>query len=349
MQLSSQNLLNLLNFQKDSAEEDYNKKGKQAQVQHDQISLSQQLTYEELKAKRSEILQSPNNPEKEEDYRKTCSFLESNNLIADPEIHQAHQEFINTYHHITSLYLFSNDSGRAKLFIYDTESEREEIKLLEIPEPLDWGSCAVQLPNGELFCYGKNYPTSGITLIIGTDYKARLQPSGESCRFSSAIYFNRSVYCFGGWDENHKSLSLSERFDLDESRWIKLAQMPQIDCYCHSIIFSGNILISGLLSKNLLLYSTDIDSFSQISYDFGKDKRKILINGERIYLIQHSGQIYESEIGDIYEWYLVGKSIIYFYAQVYWVYNKGCIYFGCNGADKNYYKFSLDKTVVTKL
>mmetsp|Transcript_11862 Transcript_11862/g.11910 ORF Transcript_11862/g.11910 Transcript_11862/m.11910 type:complete len:80 (+) Transcript_11862:156-395(+) len=78
--------------------------------------------------------------------------------------------------------------------------------------------------------------------------------------------------------------------------------MPQSDFSCHSIICNGNILISGYKSRNLWLYTVDIDSFSTIPYDFKDDAKKILIKAERLYLIECSicGLIYESEIGDEY-------------------------------------------------
>ncbi|CAG9330133.1 unnamed protein product [Blepharisma stoltei] len=53
---------------------------------------------------------------------------------------------------------------------------------------------------------------------------------------------------------------------------------------CHSIMFNKNILISGRNSRNFLLYSIDIDSFSIIPHEF-TETRKILINAKRMYLL----------------------------------------------------------------
>ncbi|CAG9329508.1 unnamed protein product [Blepharisma stoltei] len=121
--------------------------------------------------------------------------------------------------------------------------------------------------------------------------------------------------------------------------------MPQANFQCNSIMFNGNILISGCWQKNLLLYSIDIDSFSIIPYEFARGKRKILINADRIYLIEcnEGGDIYESEIGSYTNWRPTGKTstINYSVLQVYCTYNEGYIYIGIDGSD--YFKFDLDE------
>ncbi|CAG9325002.1 unnamed protein product [Blepharisma stoltei] len=118
------------------------------------------------------------------------------------------------------------------LIIYDTESGKERMKWLNVPERLDVGTSITQLPNGELFCYG-NSTYSGITLIIDCNFKYRLLPSGKPGWSSSAIYFNRNVYCFGGYDYHCQATYLSSRFDLIKKQWVNLAPMPQADFNCH--------------------------------------------------------------------------------------------------------------------
>ncbi|CAG9319512.1 unnamed protein product [Blepharisma stoltei] len=103
--------------------------------------------------------------------------------------------------------------------------------------------------------------------------------------------------------------------------------MPKADFKCHSVVFNGNILISGWTKKTILLYSVDLNSFSKIPYGFGKFKRKILINIGRLYLIECDGFVYESEVGDEYNWKQIANSIIKFeHWQVHCSYNKGGIY-----------------------
>ncbi|CAG9313485.1 unnamed protein product [Blepharisma stoltei] len=232
--------------------------------------------------------------------------------------------------------------------IYDTENDSKEVRILETPEPLDWGTCIAQLPNGNLFCFGKDYPYSGISLIIDENYRVRQLPSGTPCRCSSAIYFNNSLYCFGG-ENNNRALTLSERFDLNENRWIKLKPLPKADYNCTSVIFNGNIVISGRENKNLLRYSIGSNTFATIPYDFQAEKCKILISAERLYLIEcENGSIYESELSNDTVWRRIGDSIIDYFYQVYLSYNKGGINIA-TGYILNCFKFNLETKRLTKV
>ncbi|CAG9312540.1 unnamed protein product [Blepharisma stoltei] len=75
---------------------------------------------------------------------------------SDPQLNKNFQDCIDTYHKITSLYLLSKDeNSRTNLIIYDTESKREDWKVLTAPEELNYGTCITQLPCGELFVLGK--------------------------------------------------------------------------------------------------------------------------------------------------------------------------------------------------
>ncbi|CAG9323656.1 unnamed protein product [Blepharisma stoltei] len=299
--------------------------------------------------KTAEILSRPNNPELEMDFRATCLSYQNYFSVYDPLLTQAWQDYLNAYQQKASLYNLKRDNDRTNLIIYNTETEsQEEIKILQTPKSLDDGTRITQLPNGKLFCYGSRYPkTSGHAVLIGMNYGVEVLPSGPPCFCSSCIYFNNSVYCFGG--VNRKYLTLSSRFDFDQNRWIQLTPMPKADSSCNSIIYNGNILISGSNNKNLLLYSIDIDSFSTIPYEFAALTRKILINAERLYLIEcDMGSVYESEIGSEMNWRRIKQSIISDYPdQLYCSYNKGGIYIGIYGNE--YFKFDLSKKRLIKL
>ncbi|CAG9333744.1 unnamed protein product [Blepharisma stoltei] len=302
-----------------------------------------------LRNKLAEILSRPNNPELEMDFRATCSELQLNPSLYDPPIMQAYQDYLNAYQQKTSLYNFAYENKRTSLIIYNTETETQEAKALQTPQELDKFTCIAQLPNGKLFCFGNNR-LSRITVLIDRNGGVEVLPSGTRCQQSSCIYFNNSVYCFGGQD-NKGLLTLSCRFDLDQNRWIKLTPMPQADLLCNSIMFNGNILISGYIRRNLCLYSTDIDSFSTIPYKFSNYRRKILINSERLYLIEciKLGKIYESEIGSYMDWTPIGNTsaINCRPVQVYCSYNKGGIYFGIE--EYQYYKFDLNEKRMIEL
>ncbi|CAG9322838.1 unnamed protein product [Blepharisma stoltei] len=129
--------------------------------------------------------------------------------------------------------------------------------------------------------------------------------------------------------------------------------MPKSDYSCSSIIFNGNILISGDYSEYLWLYSIDIDSFSTIPYEFKYNDRKILINAERLYLIECPGyliecrgSIYESEIGSYSNWRRIAESKFNF-NQVFCSYNKGGIYISdIYDSAEEYYFFNLDQKII---
>ncbi|CAG9325351.1 unnamed protein product [Blepharisma stoltei] len=119
--------------------------------------------------------------------------------------------------------------------------------------------------------------------------------------------------------------------------------MPEADENCSSVIFNGNILISGFISKNLLLYSIDIDSFSTFTYEFRAKSIKALISAERLYLIEWPGSIYESEIGSCMDWRLLQDFGIAIPNQVNCLYNKGGIYIYICLERRFYFKFDLNE------
>ncbi|CAG9317907.1 unnamed protein product [Blepharisma stoltei] len=298
-----------------------------------------------LRNKTAEILSRPNNRELERDFRTACSAIQNNSSLHDPLVMQAYQDYLNAYQQKTSLYNIASDYKEDKtyLYIYNTEIKTVEVKNLQRKLRLDQCVGITQLPNGKLF-----YSGSGITILIGVNGGVKVLPPGPFSEDPTCIYFNYSVYCFGiySFGKFTKSgLPLSYRFDLDQNRWIKLSPTPKDGSTWNSIIFNGSILISGCQNRNLFLYSIDIDSFSTIPYEFTEYSRKILINAERLYLIESPGWIYESEIGSYLNWRRIRKSIIKSkFTQVYCVYNKGGIYISTiDRSAREYYYFDLDQ------
>ncbi|CAG9317910.1 unnamed protein product [Blepharisma stoltei] len=301
-----------------------------------------------LRNKTTEILSRPNNRELEIDFRAMCSAIQNNSSLHDPQLMQAYQDYLNAYQQKTSLYNIASDYEEDITYLYIYSTETGEVKKLQTPPQLDSFTYLTQLPNGKLFCVS-NYELSGITMLIGVNGAVEMMLSGTLLPDSPCIYFSNSVYCFGRLTRPY--LSLSIRFDLDQNRWIKLSPMPKADLACNSIIFNGNILISGCQNRNLFLYSIDIDSFSTIPYEFAEYRRKILVNAERLYLIESPGWIYESEIGSYLNWRRIGKSIINSESsQVYCVYNKGGIYISTiYESSREYYYFNLDQKNIIDL
>ncbi|CAG9317872.1 unnamed protein product [Blepharisma stoltei] len=298
-----------------------------------------------LRNKTAEILSRPNNRESEIDFRTTCSAIQNNSY--DPLVMQAYQDYLNAYQQKTSLYNIVRDNEEDRTYLYIYKTETEEVKKIQTTL-ITSITFLTELPNGKLFCFG-NDGSSGTVMLIGENGGVEVLLSGTPSYDSPCIYFKNSVYCFGG--SNQMISSLSMRFDLDQNRWIKLTPMPEADSKCNMIIFNGNILISGRYNKYLLLYSIDIDSFSTIPYWFEGDKKKILVGAERVYLIECSGWIYESEIGSAMNWGRIGKSKINRESsQVYCAYNKGGIYISTVfKLVREYYYFDLDQKTIIDL
>ncbi|CAG9321994.1 unnamed protein product [Blepharisma stoltei] len=311
-------------------------------------SVRQFCELSKLRTKISALLARPNSAKAEKDFRSTVSVYENKTL--DPLIAQAYQEYVKVYHQATSLYRVTpDDDGKNMLLIYDTENEKEEEKELKIPLKLNSVKTITQLPNGELFCFSESNP-----VIIDKKYGFRVLPAGDP-NLEIAIYFDRSVYCFergdrgGGCDDPGV---MSSRFDFDLNRWSKINPIPRMDEKYHGVLFNGNIVISGYWDTDLKLYSIGIDSWSNINYEFGLHKRKILVDSnERLYVIECGGFIYESEVGDMYTWHWLVKSIIAgFYSSIHCSYNKGGFYILTSSvSDREYCKFNLDQKELIEL
>ncbi|CAG9329503.1 unnamed protein product [Blepharisma stoltei] len=113
-----------------------------------------------LRNKSAEILSRPNNPELEMDFRATCSAPLYIPSLYEPPLMQFCQNYLNAYQQGTSLYNIRGDSKRNSLIIYNTETETQQVNILQTPQQLDSCSCITQLPNGKLFCFG-NWLLSG--------------------------------------------------------------------------------------------------------------------------------------------------------------------------------------------
>ena len=129
------------------------------------------------------------------------------------------------YNNIKQITLIEgNANNEVELHTYDLENRIEKTEIINdhFPEQLNSRVCTVQLPNNNLFCYGnrdKNY--SGITFIIerndNNQPKIQLLPAGHPCYASGGVYFNNSVYIFGGFNGSSR-LSLAQKYDLNANK-----------------------------------------------------------------------------------------------------------------------------------
>ncbi|CAG9314951.1 unnamed protein product [Blepharisma stoltei] len=248
------------------------------------------------------------------------------------------------------IYLTEREKTKTKLIIFDSELQKRDFVYIDTPEPLCCFTSITQLPNYELFCFGNWNPLSGITCIIDSKYNVRVLPSGTPCNKAGSVYYQNNVYVFGGSD-NKKDLALAEAYDLVENKWIKLNPLPAPSRRCSCIVYKQNIIITGFNYSKLYSYSIIQNSYTEISSLLVRSGgNKILVSGIfRLFLIESSGAIYESEVGDENNWKKVAISNLSNNPeQIYRAYREGSIYVGFLNTD-GFYKFGLDDKKFEKI
>ncbi|CAG9310790.1 unnamed protein product [Blepharisma stoltei] len=194
------------------------------------------------------------------------------------------------------------------LWVYDIEKDKRENKVISTPEPLSNGTCIVQLPNSELFCYGNSF-FSGISCIIDleTFTVKKLLPYGSPSWCCGAVYYKNCVYFFGGWDKQNYML-FAEKFDLAGNRWLKSPKLPEASSGCSCVLFQECIYICGFFHSKVYKYDLEIESYSNINFPVLCSKMsKLLFSGNsRLYLIQEPGILFESDYGSEYAWSKIG-------------------------------------------
>ncbi|CAG9329959.1 unnamed protein product [Blepharisma stoltei] len=241
--------------------------------------------------------------------------------------------------------LVNRKSNQTRISFYNIENQSFLCKLINTPEPLSEFTCITQLPNNEIFCFGNNYPVSGVTCIINTNLlTCRALVDGKPCYNSSSIYYNRFVYVFGGCDD-YDCLQHAAKYDLSENRWINLTQLPGLALICSCIQFKHKILLSGLGLRSIYSYDPIINSYSVVTnFYLDENALKILILVDsRIYLITQKN-LYQSEFLDEFNWTRISDIYMPHYVQIFKVYGNEGVYVGLNyfGINEgNFYHYCL--------
>ncbi|CAG9310663.1 unnamed protein product [Blepharisma stoltei] len=263
------------------------------------------------------------------------------------------------YEDSQTLYLINKNlelKNKAELSLYNITNFQHSKINIEDYNALTAASCIVQLPNKELFCYGKENPITGITLIIDLNSYTikKILPSGENISQAGILYFQKCVYIFGGLETsaagNFTFSKIVQRFDLTKNRWETLLSIPEQSMNCSVVPFKQRILLAGLSNEeNIFEYDVNLDSFTKIKLESGEDSYKLLIVGNsRVYLFEGWENVWESEIDNEYFWNKIGKidySLIH--AQSYRIRCRENVYLGLiEMNEKNiwcysYYKFEL--------
>ncbi|CAG9318187.1 unnamed protein product [Blepharisma stoltei] len=250
--------------------------------------------------------------------------------------------------------LYLTDKGTnnlTKLIIYDTETRQQEIKLIETPEPLNMFTCIVELPDSKIFCFGSN-PGSGVCYIIDKLQNIQLMPPGTPSRNSGAVYFDNSVYIFGG-AYHQTNLNLAEKFDLIEQRWIKLQQLPTATYNCSCAEMKNNFYISGFHHSIIYRFDPIRNTYTELSLKVKSFTQKLLFseNSKKVYVVEAGGSIYSNEIENEDSWHLLSNSILCYYDQVFLAYGDRSVNIGLNYwkdcYNCHYFKFCFDSKTLS--
>ncbi|CAG9315740.1 unnamed protein product [Blepharisma stoltei] len=227
------------------------------------------------------------------------------------------RSIIYDYYESNYLYFLKEENYHKLIYIFDIENYTTRSKYFRASKYLNCSASAVRMPNNELFLYGsevlkgRNWTVSGSACIydISSCSVKKVLPNGKPCFETGGIYYQSSVYFFGGSDPT-QMLNLAVKFDLTKNRWFSLCALPTATMKCSCAIFKQYILIIGFTPSDLILYDIDINSYSSIlHFDQWPPKSKFLINAnEIIYIFEIDGKILESEYENIYVWKQIGNS-----------------------------------------
>ncbi|CAG9310669.1 unnamed protein product [Blepharisma stoltei] len=211
------------------------------------------------------------------------------------------------YEDSQTLYLINKNfelENKAELSLYNITNFQHSKFNIEDYNALTAASCIVQLPNNELFCYGKDNPIAGLTLIIDLNSYTikKILPSGKNISQAGILYFQQCVYIYGGLGilstGNYFISTIVQRFDLTKNRWETLLSIPEQSMDSSVVLFKQRILLIWQWSKeNIFEYDVNLDSFTEIKMKTDKDLYKLLIAGNsRVYLFEGWNNVWESEI-----------------------------------------------------
>ncbi|CAG9332324.1 unnamed protein product [Blepharisma stoltei] len=202
-----------------------------------------------------------------------------------------------------------NTKNLRSISFRDWEIEDNELSL---PFNVDFRTCMCLIPDGKIFCFGSmiDAKVTGVTFTMAFDNKVQVLAVGTPCRSSSAAFFEGCVYCFGGNDGN-QPMTLAERYSLERNVWTKLPVLPNSTYYASTCVFANKMLISGLGLTFMFIYDPLAMSYDKTLTFADEGSTKIICEGlGRAFVIETKGKIYESGIGNPYDWQPVENSDI---------------------------------------
>ncbi|CAG9327953.1 unnamed protein product [Blepharisma stoltei] len=271
-----------------------------------------------------------------------CSFNHS-----DFELNK--NERINDVEHNEIVFFRKDTKNSVRVNLSNFLKSEQTIRILQnnIIHPNAISMCL--LPDKSIFCYG-NYPVSGAAFILYPDSTIKRLSAGNPSGNMGVVYHDGFIYLFGGCNAQGKTWNKAAKYELSTDKWYKTCPLEEdlsrVSCIAGNYGNYG-IAFVGYESSKLYLYNQKQDIYNEIYLNFAAQTNNILLQAEnRVFLIESSKNIYESEPNQLSYWIIIEVSQISYSNRVaYQVYfNQSCYFMDIHC---KIYKFDIKSLQLT--
>ncbi|CAG9328479.1 unnamed protein product [Blepharisma stoltei] len=163
------------------------------------------------------------------------------------------------------------------------------------------------IPGNSVFCCG-NYPNTANAFIIDSNTNVKkVIDAPDKLGVSGSIYYNKSVYVFGGYT-GQAHVNNAYRYYFLENKWENLNPLPAKSTFVSCIAKNNKILLSGREHSKIYCYDIIQNSYIELHNIQAGIWRKIICeNNKNAYVIEAGGYIYEGNQEWNY-WSTIGSS-----------------------------------------
>lgn len=209
-------------------------------------------------------------------------------------------DFSNNANLDEHLYCFKTESKT--LIEYNTLTYNIKKNIISINEIQGFNASICQIPRNRLFnSGGKPYNDRAYVIDLNT-FTVEQLPKTRLRGYAVATYFENSVYIFGGHNGDEQ-LSIAEKFDLVNKRWINLESLPRKSHDIHVLPFETYFLMTLYTNDSMLKYSIN-DNFYQLLGESPKQASILFRDSKKIFLIS-SDILYLSNEENLNSWICV--------------------------------------------
>ncbi|CAG9327936.1 unnamed protein product [Blepharisma stoltei] len=247
----------------------------------------------------------------------------------------------------------TKNSVRVNLTNFSKSEQQIDILQTEVSSAQHISMCL--LPDKSIFCYGDRR-SSGIAFRLYPDNTIKQLSNGDPSRSMGAVYHDGFIYLFGGYNAYNVNdddyyindpLNQAAKYELSTDNWYKICPLKENLSWVSCIAGNYGIAFVGYQNKKLYSYNHKQDIYNEIYLNFQANTYKVLLQAEnRVFLIESSRNIYESEPNKLSNWKTIGQSQIFCSNRAaYQVYfNQSCYFM-----DNKYkiYKFDMKSLQLT--